>query len=116
MLARWTVSYGPQFAECKKKWRARQAQFDMHLAAIRLGLERDPYRYSTPFLSENDRVIESDDHVDDGFIMTAFVQLNPDTLGAEVKWVELRPLPADDADGDATGTSNAGGGRLYDRG
>jgi hypothetical protein len=98
MQARWTVSYGPQFAECKKKWRLRRARFDMHLAAIRLGLERDPYRLSTPFMSENDRVIESNDYVDDGFIMTAFVQLDPNRFNAEVKWVELRPLPADDAD------------------
>jgi hypothetical protein len=101
MLARWTVSYGPEFAECKRKWRQRQARFDMHRAAIRLGLERDPYRYSTPFLSENDRVVESEEYVDDGFVMTAFVQLDPNSLSAVVKWVELRPLTIDDEDDEA---------------
>jgi hypothetical protein len=99
MLARWTVTYGPQFAQSKKPWRNSSARFDMHLASIRLGLERDPYKYSTPFLTENDRVCESDDFLD-GFTMTAFVKIDPERMTAEVKWVELRPIPGDDEEED----------------
>lgn len=98
MLVRWTVAYGPEFEQCKRRWRLRRPRFDMHLAAIRLNLERDPYRYSTPFLSQNDRVIESVDYVDDGFIMTAFVKLDPSRLVVEIKWVELRPIQDEDED------------------
>lgn len=105
MLARWSVTYGPEFEECRRKWRLRAPRFDMHLAAIRLGLERDPYRCSTPFASENHRVIESVDYVTDGFVMTAFVLLSPDRWEAEVKWVELRELPDEDEGGDTTGAA-----------
>lgn len=99
MLARWTVTYGPEFEESKRTWRNRQARFDMHLASIRLGLERDPYRYSTPFLSENDRVMESDDFRD-CYTMTAFVKLDPARHKAEIKWVELREIEVEDGDED----------------
>lgn len=91
MLARWTVEYGPEFQTSKRRWRNSLPRFDMHLASIRLGLERDPYRYSTPFLSEQDRVMESDDFRD-GHTMTAFIKVHPDRFVVEIKWVDLREL------------------------
>lgn len=97
MLARWTVGYGPEFAESKKPWRNAQPRFDMHLASIRLVLERDPYKYSTPFLSEEDRVIESDDFRD-GYTMTAFIKVDPKRMNTEIKWVEMRVMEDEEQD------------------
>ncbi len=95
MLARWTVTYGPQFEESKRPWRQRLPRFDMHLASIRLVLERDPFRYSTPFVTETERVVESNE-IRDGYVMTAFVKLRPQRLEAEIMWVDLRILPAEE--------------------
>jgi hypothetical protein len=99
VLARWTVTYGPEFEDSKREWRHRLPRFDMHLASIRLGLERDPYRYSTPFVDENSRVIESEGFFD-GYTMTAYVRLDPERLVAEIKWVDLRRLEAEDDEDD----------------
>jgi hypothetical protein len=96
VLAKWRVEFGPEFDECQKKWRLRRARFDMHLAAIRLNLERDPFHYSTPFLSDEYRVIESVEYVNDGFIMTAYVRLDPKRFVAEIMWVELRTIPIEE--------------------
>jgi hypothetical protein len=100
VLAKWRVELAPEFDECKKTWRSRRARFDMHLAAIRLNLERDPFHYSTPFLTDGYRVIESVEYVNDGFIMTAYVRLHPDRFVAEIMWVELRTIPVEDEDED----------------
>jgi hypothetical protein len=97
--ARWTITYGPEFPGCKRRWKNYPARFDLHLASIRIGLERDPYRYSTPFLTENDRVLESDDF-HDGFTMTAFVKVHPDRFISEIKWVELRRIEVEDDEAD----------------
>ena len=97
MLARWTVTYGPEFDEAKQAWRGRMARFDLHLASIRLALERDPFGYSTPYLSEVDRIIESDDF-HDTYTMTAFVKLHPERFEAEIKWVEMREMQAEEDD------------------
>jgi hypothetical protein len=57
-------------------------------------------QYSTAFLDENIRVIVTDDHVSDGWRMSAFVALNPAQATAEIRWIEISPLPADDDDDD----------------
>ena len=76
-------------------WRHYSARSDLHLASIRLLLQRDPNRYSTPFMTEHDRVVESDDFKD-GWTMSAYVKINPIRRNCEIKWVELRRIAADE--------------------
>jgi hypothetical protein len=97
VLRRWAVQYGPEFAESRAACSVPVERLEGHLKAIRLSLERDPLRYSTPFVNEARRVIETTDYTEPGFVLTAFVVLY-DPFIAEVKWIEARPLPEEDLD------------------
>jgi hypothetical protein len=69
-----------------------RGRIKFHLAAIELAIERDPMRYSEPFGDELHRIFESNDFIDDGRTVTAFVVLEPKRFNGEIKWVESRPL------------------------
>jgi hypothetical protein len=92
MLRRWTVRYGPEFAEAKRACEVAPDRLKLHLDAAELGLERDPFRYSEPFAEDSRRIIETRDEVGDGFIFTAYAVLYDD-FTVELKWIETRPLP-----------------------
>lgn len=96
MLARWTVTHGPQFADSKRRCRASTARLDLHLAAVKLKLERDPFQFSEAFIDDDHRVVETHDYITDGYAMSAFVVLDLEHLVAEIKWIEISSLPADD--------------------
>lgn len=97
MLRRWTVRYGPEFSESRAACGVESYRLDEHLKAIGLSLERDPLRYSTAFVNEARRTIETIDYTDPGFVLTAFIVLY-DPFVAEVKWIETRPLPEENPD------------------
>jgi len=102
VLARWTVTYGPDFAASKKACRASPGRIKLHLAAIELALERDPFRYSHAFSDEQHRMIRTNDFVDagiefrDGFILTAFIVIDATRLTCEIKWIDMQPVPEED--------------------
>lgn len=92
MLPRWRVAYGPEFAQSKKAVDASPTRLKLHLDAIELALERDPFQYSQQYGEEHQRVISTDDF-HDGFILTAFVTVRQ-TGGfvATIEWIVMRPL------------------------
>lgn len=94
MKRRWVVQYGPEYPESKRACRASPGRLKLHLAAIELNLERDPFGYSEPFEDESHRVIETTDYFNDGFVLTAFVRLCEGFI-AQIMWVDMRPLPDD---------------------
>lgn len=99
MLARWTVRYGPEYAESVKALAVSPARTKLHMASIEVAIERDPYAYSEPFAGESHRVFQSDDF-HDGVRLIAFVVLDPRRLAAEIKWVETRPASTEDDEED----------------
>jgi hypothetical protein len=104
MQARWTVTYGPQFADSKKACKMSKSRFDLHFAALKLELERDPFRYSEPYLDELHRAMDTHDFFvhEGGAALSAYVVLDPDQLEAEIQWVEAGPLPKADEEPDET--------------
>lgn len=100
MLRRWTVSFGPEFAESKKACRASPGRMKLHLAALELNLERDPFHNSEAYGEPTHRVMETRDHFDDGFVLSAFIVIDVEHFDVEVKWIDMRPLPDDDDEDD----------------
>jgi hypothetical protein len=104
VLARWSVTYGPEFAASKKACRASRGRLKLHLAAIELALERDPFTYSHAYTDEFHRLIQTDDFVDagiefsDGFILTAFIVVDPQRLACTINWIDMQPIPDEDLD------------------
>lgn len=94
MKARWVVEYGPEFAQSKRACRLRIGEFRLgvRLRAIKLNLERDPFLYSESYADDTQRVIETQDYMDDGFVLTAFVKLCAGFV-ARIMWIEMRDLP-----------------------
>lgn len=72
----------------------------LHLTAIELNLERDPYMYSEAFSDDRHRVLDTRDYFrhDRGRAVSAFVLLHPERLEAEIQWIEVGALPDGDDD------------------
>lgn len=96
MKPRWAVEYGPQFAESQKECvrRVGRHRLQLHLDAIELSLERDPVMYSESF-GDSHVVIETEDHFEDGFVVTAYVRLCQRFV-VEIMWIAIRSLDEDD--------------------
>lgn len=96
MLARWTVIHGPQFAESKKACTMTTKRLNMHVAAIELNLERDPFKYSEPYSDERHRVLDTHDYFthEMGTCVTAFVTIHLERREVEINWIETGALPA----------------------
>lgn len=97
MKRRWVVQDGPEFAGSRDVCRGRvtPARLKLHLDAVRLNLERDPFEYSAPFSDEAHRVIETRDYFNDGFVLTAYVRLCQGFV-AQIMWIDIRPLSDDE--------------------
>ncbi len=97
MQARWTVTYGPHFEESRKACKMSLKRLRLHLTALELNLERDPFKYSEPFSDENHRVLDTHDYFqhEGGAVLSAFVLLHPGGLEAEIQWIEAGPLPTE---------------------
>jgi hypothetical protein len=100
MQARWQVTYGPEFEESKKACKMSPKRLKLHLTGIELSLERDPFLYSEAYGDELHRVIDTRDYFRDegGVVLSAFVVLNRSVFVAEIKWIDVGPLPSGEDD------------------
>ncbi len=90
MLRRWEVRLGGELAESRTACDAEDERVELALDAFKLGLERDPFRYSDPFATDSRRVMQArDDYA--GVMFTAYAVLYDECV-AELKWIEAHPL------------------------
>ena len=77
-----------------------KSHLQLHLAALHVHLEHDPYKYSEAFDGENKRVMDTTDYFTDegGRALSAFVVLDPTRHIAEIKWIEAGALPSGEDD------------------
>ena len=96
MLAQWEVRYGPQFEESKQTCKMSKKALRLHLTALELHLERDPFLYSEAYTDENHRAMDTQDYFtdEDGRALTAFVTLFPNQMVAQIEWIIAGPLPS----------------------
>lgn len=96
MLARWEVGYGPQFEESKQTCKMSKKALRLHLTALELHLERDPFSYSEAYTDENHRAMDTRDYFTDegGRALTAFVTLFPSQMIARIEWIMVGRLPS----------------------
>jgi hypothetical protein len=90
MLRRWEVRLGGELAESRAACDVDEERIELALDAFKLGLERDPFRYSEAFADESRRVMQvRDDYA--GVMFTAYVVLY-DGCVSELKWIDANPL------------------------
>jgi hypothetical protein len=67
----------------------------LHLTAIELNLERDPFMYSEAFGDEFHRTLDTRDYFrhEGGRALSAFVVLYPKLREAQIQWIEVGALP-----------------------
>lgn len=102
MQARWTVIRGPEFAASTKACAMSPKRLSMHLTAIELNLERDPFSYSEAYSDESHRVLDTHDYFvhDGGACLTAFIVVHTKRLEVEISWIEAGSLPTSNDDFD----------------
>jgi hypothetical protein len=94
MLARWTVTYGPEFERSKADCALPPGRLQLHLDDFKVGLERDPLTFAEAYGDASRCVIEAKDYAY-RVLVTAFVVLYQG-LVAEIRWVAETPLADDD--------------------
>lgn len=93
MLRRWEVRLGGELEESRAACDAEDERIELALNAFKLGLERDPFRYSEAFADDSRRVMQArDDYA--GVMFTAYALLYNGCV-AELKWIEAHPLDPD---------------------
>jgi hypothetical protein len=94
MLARWTVTYGPEFERSRADCALPPQRLQLHLDNFRIGLERDPLTFAEAYGDASRCLIDAKDYAY-RVLVTAYVVLY-DNLIAEVRWVAETPLADDD--------------------
>ena len=93
MLARWTVTYGPEFERSRAECNLPVERLQLHLNDFRLSLERDPLTVGEAY-GDSACVLEAKDYAF-STLLTIYVVLY-DGLVAEIRWVAESSLSDDD--------------------
>ncbi len=91
----WKIKEGPEYDRSVSECDVPTERLDLHLSAFRLNLEWDPFLNSHIFEGESRRLLQTNDYVGDGFVLTAYYVLYKD-FTVEIKWIEASSLPADE--------------------
>jgi len=93
LLARWTVTRGPDLQQSLDDCELPKARLRYHIHNFELALERDPLTFGEAY-GESGCIIEAKDYAE-GRLITVYAVLHKERV-AEMRWVAETFLPVDE--------------------